>query len=108
MRIGASYGESCRYCGSTEIIVEPASSSGHCALCSHEAAAWTARADGTVDRYAAAARSDAAAIAADARHTAEAARTAARRSATALKAAQARSAIFQWLRFAPLRARTSA
>jgi hypothetical protein len=40
---GESFGDACRHCGSTLIIVEPPSSSGRCAVCSHEAVAWAAR-----------------------------------------------------------------
>jgi hypothetical protein len=43
MRFGESFGEACRYCGSTEIIVSPPSSAGNCAVCSDEVLAWTAR-----------------------------------------------------------------
>ena len=101
MRIGASYGESCRYCGSTEIILEPASSSGHCAVCSHEAVAWAARSGETVDRYALAARAETAAAATHAQTAARAAR----HRAAARTAVQARGAILHWLRLAPLRPR---
>jgi hypothetical protein len=34
MRIGESFGEACRYCGSTMIIVEPLQLAGNCARCS--------------------------------------------------------------------------
>src|SRR5678815_5668899 len=40
MRFGESFGEACRYCGCTQIIVSPPSSAGHCAQCSKEALAW--------------------------------------------------------------------
>ncbi len=107
MHIGASYGDSCRYCGSTEIILEPASSSGRCALCSHEAAAWAVRSSDTVDRYAAAARTETAILTAEARRIERAALAAERRDTLVDKAARARGAIGAWLRLAPLRARTS-
>jgi len=107
MRTGASYGDCCRYCGSTEIILEPASSSGHCSVCSHEAAAWAARSSDTVDRYATAARAETAVAAAEAQRAAHAAHVAARRDAVARKAADARFAVTQWLRLAVPRARTS-
>jgi len=45
MRFGESFGEACRFCGCTQIIVWPPSSAGHCAQCSKEALAWDARLD---------------------------------------------------------------
>jgi len=45
MRFGESYGEACRYCGSTHIVVWPPSSSGNCAVCSDQVHAWEARLD---------------------------------------------------------------
>jgi hypothetical protein len=40
MQIGDSFGDACRHCGSTLIIIEPPTSSGHCAICSPQANAW--------------------------------------------------------------------
>ena len=34
VQIGDGYGEPCRHCGSTLIIIAPPSSSGRCAVCS--------------------------------------------------------------------------
>lgn len=43
VQIGDSYGDACRHCGSTLIIIAPPSSSGRCAVCSPEAHAWVDR-----------------------------------------------------------------
>jgi hypothetical protein len=43
MQFGESFGEDCRFCGSTKIIVSPPSSAGNCAQCSEEAKAWVNR-----------------------------------------------------------------
>jgi hypothetical protein len=43
MQIGDSFGDACRHCGSTLIIIAPPSSSGRCAVCSPEAKAWGER-----------------------------------------------------------------
>jgi len=106
MRIGTSFGDACRYCGSDEIILEPASSSGRCGHCSHEAKAWAVRESGTVDRYAALARFEAAEMCAEAQLARDAALAAARRTALARKATVARSAVATWLRLPPLRSRS--
>jgi len=56
MRFGECYGEACRFCGSTQIIVSPPSSAGNCAECSEEAKAWTARQERLAEHQAAMAR----------------------------------------------------
>ena len=83
MRFGESFGEACRNCGSTEIVVWPPSSAGHCAMCSEAVQAWRARTDQLAERKLALAR--AAHFAAEAeKHAAERAeRWAARRAAAA-------------------------
>jgi hypothetical protein len=43
VQIGDSYGDACRHCGSTLIIIAPPSASGRCAVCSPEAHAWVGR-----------------------------------------------------------------
>lgn len=50
VQIGDSYGDACRHCGSTLIIIAPPSSSGRCAVCSPEAHAWVERLKNTVRR----------------------------------------------------------
>lgn len=50
MRVGESFGEACRYCGSTQIIVWPPSSEGNCGMCSDEISAWAARLDQLAQR----------------------------------------------------------
>lgn len=50
VQIGDGYGEPCRHCGSTLIIIAPPSSSGRCAVCSPEARAWVERLRNTVRR----------------------------------------------------------
>jgi hypothetical protein len=55
IQIGDSYGDACRHCGSTLIIIAPPSSSGRCAICSHEAVAWIERHNENARRRAAAA-----------------------------------------------------
>ena len=50
IQIGDSYGDACRNCGSTLIIIAPPSSSGHCAVCSHEAHDWVDRMKGSARR----------------------------------------------------------
>jgi hypothetical protein len=83
MRFGESFGEACRNCGSTEIVVWPPSSAGHCAVCSEAVQAWKARTDQLAERKLARVR--AAYFAAEAeRHAVERAeRWAARRAAAA-------------------------
>jgi len=84
MRFGEGYGEACRFCGSTEIIVSPPSSAGNCAHCSDEAKAWTARQERLADHQAAMAR----VLIADAdekRRVAETARRWANRRATVVE-----------------------
>src|SRR5262249_44475715 len=56
MRFGESFGEACRFCGSTQIIVWPPSSAGNCAMCSEEAIAWDARLEQAAQRRLAVAR----------------------------------------------------
>ncbi len=56
MHFGESYGEPCRFCGSTMIIVSPPSSAGNCAQCSREAKAWAHRQDLLAEHQAAMAR----------------------------------------------------
>lgn len=43
MQFGDSFGEPCRRCGTTAIIVAPACAAGRCAACSHEVAEWKQR-----------------------------------------------------------------
>lgn len=50
VQIGDSYGDACRHCGSTLIIIAPPSSSGRCAVCSPEAHAWVERLKDTARR----------------------------------------------------------
>lgn len=45
MQIGDSFGDACRHCGSTLIIIAPPSSSGRCGVCSPQANAWGERED---------------------------------------------------------------
>jgi hypothetical protein len=52
IQIGDSYGDACRNCGSTLIIIAPPSASGHCAVCSHEAHDWVGRLKQTARRRA--------------------------------------------------------
>ncbi len=52
MQIGDSYGDACRHCGSTLIIIAPPSSSGRCAVCSPEARDWVERLKGAARRRA--------------------------------------------------------
>lgn len=52
VQIGDGYGEPCRHCGSTLIIIAPPSSSGRCAVCSPEARAWVERLGKTARRRA--------------------------------------------------------
>ena len=106
MRIGTSFGDACRYCGSEEIILEPASSSGRCAHCSHEANSWADRDSHTVDRYAALARFEAAEMTAEAQRARHAALAAERRAALTQKATAARGAVASFLRLPPLRSRS--
>lgn len=50
VQIGDSYGDACRHCGSTLIIIAPPSSSGRCAVYSPEAHAWVERLKDTARR----------------------------------------------------------
>ena len=52
VQIGDSFGDACRHCGSTLIIIAPTSSSGRCAVCSPEARAWVERMKDTARRRA--------------------------------------------------------
>jgi hypothetical protein len=81
MRFGESYGEACRFCGSTQIVVWPPSSAGNCALCSEEVQAWEARLDQIAERRLAVARAAFVAAEAEKRTAARAQRWAARRAA---------------------------
>jgi hypothetical protein len=45
MQVGDSFGDACRHCGSTLIIIAPPSSAGRCAICSPKAKAWGERDD---------------------------------------------------------------
>jgi hypothetical protein len=83
MRFGDSYGEACRFCGSTQIVVWPPSSSGNCAVCSDEVQAWEARRDQVAGRHLARARAAFDAAEAQRRSAARAHRRAARRAAFA-------------------------
>jgi len=98
MRIGDSFGEACRNCGSTLIIVAPPSSSGRCAVCSHEAVAWAARLEHTSRRNQEMARLAALAAAAEARSAARAQLWAERRAAVTRAGAQARAAATSFVR----------
>lgn len=55
IQIGDSYGDACRNCGSTLIIIAPPSASGQCAVCSHAAHDWVDRMKQTARRRVAAA-----------------------------------------------------
>ena len=81
MRFGESYGEACRYCGSTHIVVWPPSSSGHCAVCSEQVHAWEARLDQLDARREALAHAAFLAAAAEKRAAERAERRAARHAA---------------------------
>ena len=81
MRFGESFGEACRFCGSTEIIVWPPSSAGNCAHCSEEAIAWDARLAQLADRRLMAARAAFVAAEAHKRAVGRRQRRAARRAA---------------------------
>lgn len=52
VQIGDSFGDACRHCGSTLIIISPPTSSGRCAVCSPEAHAWGERHKETARRRA--------------------------------------------------------
>lgn len=103
MRIGESFGEACRNCGSTQIIVAPPSSSGHCAVCSHEAVAWAARLELTSRRNQQMARIAALTAAAEARSAARTRFWAERRAAVVRAGAQARVAAASFVREMQLR-----
>ena len=107
MRFGESYGEACRFCGSTEIVVWPPSSAGNCAHCSDAVKAWGARADQLADRRLSLARAAFDAAEAERRIAERADRWAARRAALARKAVAARVAAGAWLRLPALRTRSS-
>jgi len=98
MRVGESFGEACRCCGSTLIIIAPPSSSGHCAVCSHEAAGWAQRLVATAERRRAAQQRALLATAAEAHARQRAERLAARRAAIARWARDARGAAANFLR----------
>lgn len=83
MRFGESFGEPCRYCGSTQIIVWPPSSAGNCALCSEEAIAWDARLDQLAGRRLALAHAAFAAAETEKRAAERMVRRAARRASLA-------------------------
>ncbi|HEY7608142.1 MAG TPA: hypothetical protein VIF14_02840, partial [Alphaproteobacteria bacterium] len=100
MRFGESFGEACRYCGSTQVIVWPPSSAGHCAMCSKEAIAWDARLGQIAERRLELARAAFAAAEAEKRAAERAARRAARRAAIAQAGAALADAIRSRLRAA--------
>jgi hypothetical protein len=81
MRFGESFGEACRFCGSTHIVVWPPSSAGNCAVCSDEVRAWEARLDHLAERKIAVARAAFLAAAAEGRALQRAQRWSARRDA---------------------------
>jgi hypothetical protein len=81
MRFGESFGEACRFCGCTQIIVWPPSSAGHGAQCSKEALAWDARLDQLAARRLEHARAAFAAAEAEKRAAERVAVRAARRAA---------------------------
>jgi hypothetical protein len=83
MRFGESYGEACRNCGSTQIVVWPPSSAGHCAQCSDVVHAYTARLDRLAERKLALAREAYYAAEAEKRAAERAERKQARRAAVA-------------------------
>jgi hypothetical protein len=103
MRFGESYGEACRFCGSTQIIVWPPSSAGNCANCSPEALAWDARLDQLARRRLEQARAAFAAAEAEKRAAELAARREARRAAIAGAIAASRAAAAGRFRAAYLR-----
>lgn len=82
MRFGESFGEACRNCGSTEIVVWPPSSAGHCAVCSEAVQAWKARSDRLAERKLALARAAYFAAESERQSAERAERWAARRAAT--------------------------
>jgi hypothetical protein len=88
MRFGDSYGEACRFCGSTQIVVWPPSSSGNCAVCSDEVRAWEARLGEVAERRLVRARAAFVAEQAQRRAASRAQRWAARRAALADGAGQ--------------------
>lgn len=101
MRFGDSFGDACRYCGATTIIVEPACSGGRCAVCSNEAIEWNARVADTARRQAEMEMIASTLLAAriesdvDARRRAQ--RRADRQSTMAQFGSQARATLSQWL-----------
>ena len=103
MHIGDSFGEACRNCGSTQIIVHPPSSSGRCAICSHEAVAWAVRLDQTARRQQAIEQQAMLAAAAEARAAQRAQRWSERRAVIARAGAQLRMAASGFVREAHLR-----
>jgi hypothetical protein len=111
MRFGESYGEACRFCGSTEIVVWPPSSAGNCAHCSDAVKAWDARAGQLADRRLALARAAFDAAEADRRVAERAERWAARRAALrgafARGGASTRAGIANLLRSLPRHTRAS-
>jgi hypothetical protein len=103
MRFGESFGEACRFCGSTQIIVWPPSSAGNCAACSKEALAWDARLDQLAQRRLEQARAAFAAAEAEKRAAERMALRDARRAAIADAIASSRAAAAGRLRGAYLR-----
>lgn len=103
MRIGDSFGEACRNCGSTQIIVAPPSSSGRCAVCSHEAVAWAVRLEHTARRQQAMEQRAMLAAAAEARALDRAERAAHRRAVVSRWARDARAAAAHFVRELPVR-----
>jgi hypothetical protein len=103
MRVGESFGDACRNCGSTIIIIAPLSSAGACAVCSPVAEAWVARLEQGVRRRRELARLTALAVAARARAADRAQRAAERRAALSRWGAQLRHAAAGALREAHFR-----
>jgi hypothetical protein len=105
MRIGESFGEACRCCGSTLIIIAPPSSSGRCAVCSPEAVAWAARLEQISRRHQEVERQTLRAAAAEAHAQERAERASERRAAVSRWAREARGAAAHFVRDLQFRAR---
>ena len=103
MRIGESFGEACRKCGSTQIIIDPPSSSGRCAVCSHEAVDWAMRLEHAARRQRAIEQRAMLAAAVEARAAQRAQRWSERRAAVARTGAQLRGAASSLMREVQLR-----
>jgi hypothetical protein len=105
MRVGESFGEACRCCGSTLIIIAPPSSAGRCAVCSPEAIGWAARLEEISRRHRAAQQHALLAAASEAHAQQRAERTAARRATVARWAREARASAAHFVRDLQYRAR---